>query len=212
MKTTKRTIAILLALLMVLALAACGSSGAPAASAAAVSAAAAGSAPASPAGTGKSSVLVAYFSATGTTKGVAEKLAQAAGADLYEIVPAEPYTRADLDYSDSRSRTTLEMNDAAARPKIAGDAVSLEGYDVIFVGYPIWWGAAPRIMSTFVESCNFGGKTVIPFCTSGSSDIGSSGDELAKQAAGGNWLSGRRFDGSTSAADLTAWLKDLGLG
>ena len=208
----KKAISSALAALLLLALAACGSAARTPSSAPSSSAPSSAPSAASPGGTKASGILVAYFSATGTTKGVAERLAQAVGADLYEIVPAEPYTRADLDYSDSRSRTTLEMNDAAARPKIAGDAVSLEGYDVIFVGYPIWWGAAPRIMSTFVESCNFGGKTVIPFCTSGSSDIGSSGDELAKQAAGGNWLSGRRFDGSTSAADLTAWLKDLGLG
>lgn len=153
-----------------------------------------------------------FFSATGTTKGVAEKLAQTVGADLYEIVPAKPYSEADLNYNDSKSRTSLEMNDPGARPQIAGDAVSLKGYSTVFIGYPIWWGTAPRILSTFVESQKFDGKTVIPFCTSASSDIGKSGDTLAGQAGSGKWLSGKRFGANTSAADLKAWVGELGIG
>lgn len=218
-----------LAVLLLFALTACGNTAKPSASSgpspasssqvpagsvsgnAASGSAASGSA--ASAGAAKASkILVVYFSATGTTKGVAEKLAQVTGADLTEIVPAEPYTKADLDYNNNKSRTSVEMNDPNARPQIAGNAVPLDGYSTIFLGYPIWWGAAPRILSTFVESQNFGGKTVIPFCTSGGSDIGASGDTLAKQAGSGNWLAGKRFDGSVPAADLTDWVRKLGVG
>mgnify|MGYP000027398406 FL=1 len=111
-------------------------------------------------------VLVAYFSATGTTKGVAVHIANGLNADIYEIVPEEPYTDADLDYNDNNSRTTIEMNDPDARPAISGSVENMEQYDIVFIGYPIWWGEAPRIVSTFVESYDFSGKTIVPFCTS----------------------------------------------
>ena len=156
-------------------------------------------------------VLVAYFSATHTTQGVAEKLAQGLNADLYEIVPAEPYTSDDLNYSDNNSRTTLEMNDATARPAISGSMENMEQYDVIFLGYPIWWGDAPRIMSTFVESYDFSGKTVVPFCTSGSSGIGSSASNLEKLAGNGTWLDGHRFSGSDSQETILNWANGLGI-
>ena len=156
-------------------------------------------------------VLVAYFSATHTTQGVAEKLAQGLNADLYEIVPAEPYTSDDLNYSDNNSRTTLEMNDATARPAISGSMENMEQYDVIFLGYPIWWGDAPRIMSTFVESYDFSGKTVVPFCTSGSSGIGSSASNLEKLAGSGTWLDGHRFSGSDSQETILNWANGLGI-
>lgn len=156
-------------------------------------------------------VLVAYFSATHTTQGVAEKLAQGLNADLYEIVPAEPYTSDDLNYSDNNSRTTLEMNDPAARPAISGSVENMEQYDVIFLGYPIWWGDAPRIMSTFVESYDFSGKTVVPFCTSGSSGIGSSASNLEKLAGSGTWLDGHRFSGSDSQETILNWANGLGI-
>ena len=138
--------------------------------------------------------VVVYFSATGTTKEVAERIANVTDADIFEITPAEPYDDADLDWHDDNSRTTIEMNDPDCRPEIANDTVQLEDYSTVYIGYPIWWGDAPRIMSTFVESHSFEGMTVIPFCTSGSSPIGKSGENLASQANGGNWLEGERLD------------------
>ena len=152
-------------------------------------------------------VLVAVFSATGTTLGVAEKIVTVTGADLREIVPEEPYTSADLNYGDKKSRTTVEQNDPDARPEIAED-IPLDGYTVVFLGYPIWFAQAPRILSTFVESHDFTGITVIPFCTSGSSDIGMSDDTLAGQAGTGNWLQGKRFPGDVTEAELAAWIDE----
>ncbi len=153
--------------------------------------------------------LVIVFSATGTTKGVAQKIAKLTEADLYEIIPAEPYSEADLNYNDRNSRTTIEMNDQKSRPKIGSEDISLKGYETIYIGYPIWWGDAPRIMSTFVESHDFTGMTVIPFCTSGSSGIGRSGENLEKQAGTGKWLKGARFAGSVSEDDLKKWIDGL---
>ena len=156
-----------------------------------------------------SDTLVVVFSATGTTKGVAEKIASITGADLYEIIPAEPYTAADLDWHDSDSRTTHEQNDKSARPEIAGDKISLDGYTMIYIGFPIWWGEEPRIMDTFVESYDFSGKTVIPFCTSGGSGIGRSGPNMEALAGTGTWLDGARHSGSISEADLQSWINGL---
>ena len=153
--------------------------------------------------------LVVYFSATGTTKGVAEKIAAATDADMYEIVPAEPYSSADLDWNDDDSRTTTEMNDKDARPEIGSGDVSLEGYSRVYIGYPVWWGDAPRIMSTFVEKYDFEGKTVIPFCTSGGSGIGKSGDNLKEQAGSGNWLAGDKLDSGISEDELKTWINGL---
>lgn len=116
--------------------------------------------------------LVAYFSASGTTARVAETLARAASADLFEIAPANPYTAADLDWTDRSSRSTREMNDEASRPALAVDAPPLDGYDTIFVGFPIWWYVEPRIIDTFLESADFAGKTIVPFATSGGSGLG----------------------------------------
>ena len=152
---------------------------------------------------------MAYFSATGTTKGVAEKLASAVGGDLYEIVPAEPYTSADLNYSDSSTRATREQNDKSARPAIASEMLDLGGYDTIYVGYPLWWGEEPRILDTFMESYDFSGKTMIPFCTSGSSGIGSSGRNMEQLTGGATWLGGSRFGDSVSEDALRAWADEL---
>ena len=150
--------------------------------------------------------LVVYFSETGNTKGVAEKIAAVTDADTYEILAAQPYTEDDLDYNNDDSRATKEQNDKTIRPEIGSEQLDLSAYDTIYLGYPIWWGQAPRIMDTFVESYEFTGKTVIPFCTSGSSDIGTSGDELEANAGSGNWLQGKRFAGGTSQADVEEWL------
>ena len=128
-------------------------------------------------------ILVAYFSATNTTEGVAEHIANGLGADLYEIVPEEAYTDADLNYNDDSSRSTIEMNDPSSRPAISGGVENMEQYDIVFIGYPIWWGEAPRIVSTFMESYDFSGKTLIPFCTSGGSGLGSSASNLAELTA-----------------------------
>ena len=156
-----------------------------------------------------SSVLVLYFSATGTTRGVAERIAALTGGDLQEILPAQPYTDEDLNYGDSSTRATTEQNDPDARPEIA-NSISLEGYATVYLGYPIWWGQAPRILSSFVESHDFTGITVIPFCTSGSSDIGGSDDALAAQAGSGTWLQGRRFSGNVSEDALRDWINETG--
>ena len=154
-------------------------------------------------------ILVAYFSATGTTKGVAERLANAVGADLYEIVPAEPYSDADLNWNDKNSRSTKEQNDKSVRPGIASEPLDLSGYATIYVGYPIWWGEEPRIMDTFAESYDFSGKTMIPFCTSGGSGIGSSGKNMEKLTSGAAWLDGKRFGGSVGEDELRAWADGL---
>ena len=156
-----------------------------------------------------SDVLVVYFSATGTTKGVAEKIAGITGADTYEIKAAQEYTDADLDWNDSSSRSTKEQNDSSVRPEIGSDAISLDGYTTIYIGYPIWWGEEPRIMDTFVESYQFDGITMIPFCTSGGSSIGRSGQNLADNAGSGNWLDGARFSGSVSENELQSWIDGL---
>ena len=152
--------------------------------------------------------LVVCFSATGTTKGVAEQIASLTGADLYEITAAEPYTDDDLNWNDSNSRSTLEQNDKSVRPAIGSEPLSLDSYSTVFIGFPIWWGEEPRIMDTFVESYDFSGKTVIPFCTSSSSPIGSSGVNLEANAGSGNWLEGDRL---SSSSDIEGWINGLGL-
>ena len=154
-------------------------------------------------------VLVIYFSATGTTKGIAEKIAAITEGSLYEIKAAKEYTNADLNWNDSDSRSTKEQNDPSVRPEIGSETVSLDGYTTIYIGYPIWWGEEPRIMDTFVESCNFDGITVIPFCTSASSGIGRSGKNLAENAGSGNWLDGQRFGAGASEEDIRAWIDSL---
>ena len=153
--------------------------------------------------------LVIYFSATGTTKGVAEKIAGITGADTYEIKAAQEYTDADLNWNDSSSRSTKEQNDSSARPEIGSDAVSLDGYTTIYIGYPIWWGEEPRIMDTFVESHSFDGITMIPFCTSSSSGIGRSGQNLADNAGTGTWLDGKRFGAGASEDEIRSWIEGL---
>lgn len=160
-----------------------------------------------------SKILVAYFSASGVTKGVAEKLAKGTGADLFEIVPEVPYTAADLDWRDQQSRSTLEMKDPDCRPAIAGQAADMAQYDAVFVGFPIWWGREPSVVDTFLEAYDFSGKTVVPFCTSGGSGMGETAKRIEKIAAGavvrdGKWL---RLTDASSEEDLAAWAAGLGL-
>lgn len=157
-------------------------------------------------------ILVAYFSATGTTKTLAGYLSEVTGGDLYEIVPEEPYTSDDLNYSDNNSRSTMEQNDENARPAISGGLEDISQYDVIFLGYPIWWGEAPRIIYTFMESYDFAGKTIVPFCTSGGSGIGSSAQNLHELAASDiNWLDGEQLDSGISHNEMVSWVNGLGL-
>ena len=162
-----------------------------------------------PAATDHSDVLVVYFSATGTTEGVAERIANVTGADVYEILAAQPYTEADLNYNDNSSRSTTEQNDKSVRPEIGSEDISLEGYTTIYLGFPIWWGEEPRILDTFVEKYNFDGITVIPFCTSGSSGIGRSGSNMEELAGSGTWLQGERFSGGVSGEELKSWIEGL---
>ena len=159
--------------------------------------------PAEPAQENKS--LVVVFSCTGTTKGVAEKIAALTGAELVDLVPAQPYTAEDLNYNDRSTRATVEQNTPDARPEIAED-ISLDGVATLYLGYPIWWGQAPRIMSTFVESHDFTGIMVIPFCTSGSSGAGRTGETLGEQAGTGTFLGSTRFSSGVSDAELQSWI------
>lgn len=159
----------------------------------------------------KAKVLVAYFSATNTTEGIAEHIANGLNADLYEIVPEVPYTTADLNYNDNNSRSSIEMNDANARPAISGSVDNMQEYDIVFIGYPIWWGDAPKIINTFLENYDFSGKTIVPFCTSGSSGIGSSAVDLQQRTSGANWLGGERFNGNDSQDAILKWVDSLDL-
>lgn len=157
-------------------------------------------------------VLVAYFSATNNTAGIAADIAESLGADLYVITPEEPYTAADLDYGNDNSRTSLEMNNPDARPAIGGSGVAnMADYDIVFLGYPIWWGQAPKIISTFLEAYDFSGKTIVPFCTSGSSDIGSSATNLQDLTSDAVWLAGERFGSNAAHDSIVEWLNSLEL-
>ena len=159
-----------------------------------------------------SKTLVAYFSATGTTARAARRLAEAVGADIYEIRPAVPYTRADLNWSDSKSRSTLEAHDAACRPAIAGEPVDLSGYGTVFVGFPIWWYTAPRIIQSFLESHDFAGKRVVPFATSGGSGLGRTAEGLRGSVSGSaRIVEGGLLNGRLSPDSLKAWLDRLSL-
>lgn len=148
--------------------------------------------------------LVAYFSASGVTKKIAERLAKAAGADLFEICPVTPYTDADLNWMDKKSRSSVEMNDPACRPEIAKMCPDMADYDTVFVGFPIWWYVAPRIIATFVESYDFAGKTMIPFATSGGSGMGKTLDELKKLCPDADWKTGKMLNG-VSDQELSDW-------
>ncbi|MCC8174846.1 MAG: flavodoxin [Bacteroidales bacterium] len=152
-------------------------------------------------------VLVAYFSATGTTKAVAETIAEATDAQLYEITPETRYTSADLNWRDNKSRTSVEMNDPASRPALGGEAIDASAYDIIFIGYPIWWDLAPRIVNTWIESQRLDGKNVVPFATSGGSTIDGSVKDLRRLYPGIDWQSGKLLNGGPSKA--TNWAKTI---
>ena len=154
-----------------------------------------------------SKALVAYFSASGVTASLAARLAKAADADLFEIAPEVPYTSADLDWTDKKSRSTIEMNDPASRPAIGSRVADMGQYDVVFVGFPIWWYREPSIIDTFMEAYDFTGKTVVPFATSGGSGIGPSGKNMQKLAPGAKVDDGARFAARASEKELADWAK-----
>ncbi len=155
--------------------------------------------------------LVAYFSASGVTAKVAETLAEAIGADIFEIEPKVPYTKADLDWTNRQSRSSIEMNDPASRPAIAGVRDNMADYDTLFVGFPIWWYVAPTIINTFLESHDLTGKTIIPFATSGGSGMGKTNEKLLPSCAGAKLIEGKVFKSNVSKADMNQWASGLSL-
>lgn len=155
--------------------------------------------------------LVAYFSATGTTEGAANALAKAARADLYRITPAQPYSSRDLNWNNSSSRSSVEMGNDSARPALAQVAPDLSPYDVVFVDFPIWWYVEPRIVDTFLESCDLSGKAVVPFATSGSSGITRAASRMRDIVPQARVLDGRMMNDKPSTSELEAWIRGLGL-
>ena len=185
------------------------SSSAAASSQAASAASAPSEAASTAATTGKT--LVVYYSATGTTEGVAQTIAETTGADLFEVVPAQPYTADDLNWTNNDSRVSREHNDESLR-NVELSTTTVDGwdeYDTVFIGYPIWWGIAAWPLTSFVAANDFTGKTVIPFCTSASSGFGQSGDLLAELADTGTWLDGQRFSSGSSESDIANWVNGL---
>ena len=157
-----------------------------------------------------SKTLVAYFSASGTTAKVAKNLAEAAGADLYEIKPAVPYTQADLNWMDKKSRSSVEMNDKSSRPALADKDADISAYDTILLGFPIWWYVAPTIINSFLESYDFSGKKIVLFATSGGSGFGKAVDGLKGSVAADTVIAeGKLLNGSPSADELKAWVNTL---
>ena len=154
--------------------------------------------------------LVVYFSATGSTKAVAEEIARLTGADLYEIAPAVPYTDEDLNYNNDDCRANQEMNDASARPAIGSEAIDVSSYDTVFIGYPIWWGTMPRIINTFLDTYDLSGKTVLPFCTSGSSGITQSVSDIRAAEPDADVRGGLRASGANDSG-IESWIADNGI-
>ena len=153
--------------------------------------------------------LVAVFSASGVTKNVGEEIARIAGADFFEIVPKEIYTDDDLNWMNKQSRSSVEMNDPSARPEIADTVSDMASYDKVIIGFPIWWGVAPRIIETFLESYDFSGKTIIPFCTSGGSGVGRSDEELHKNVKGNvEWKNGAQLNRPDETV-IKKWLEEV---
>ena len=210
----KKLTALLLSVVLVLSLAACGSANKPASSTTqpeSSSTAPAESEPETQPETGKT--LVVYYSASGNTERVAKDIAEAAGADLFEIVPTEVYTSEDLNWTNSDSRVSREHDDESLRdvPLTTTEVPDWDSYDTVFIGYPIWWGIAAWPVDTFVKNNDFTGKTVIPFATSSTSGMGQSGSLLADMAGTGEWQEGQRFSSGVSGDDVQSWVNGLGL-
>ena len=158
-----------------------------------------------------SKTLIAYFSASGTTERVAKVLSETLNADLFEIKPEIPYSKADLDWTNKNSRSTIEMKDATSRPEIAEKCNHMDDYDTIFVGFPIWWYVAPTIINTFLEAYDLNGKTIIPFATSGGSGMGKTNEKLAPSCKGATLLEGRILKSNISSKEIHQWIKDLNI-
>jgi len=210
----KKLTALLLSVVLVLSLAACGSANKPASSTTqpeSSSTAPAESEPETQPETGKT--LVVYYSASGNTERVAKDIAEAAGADLFEIVPTEVYTSEDLNWTNPDSRVSREHDDESLRdvPLTTTEVPDWDSYDTVFIGYPIWWGIAAWPVDTFVKNNDFTGKTVIPFATSSSSGMGQSGSLLADMAGTGEWQEGQRFSSGVSGDDVQSWVNGLGM-
>lgn len=154
-------------------------------------------------------ILVAYFSASGTTARVAQKLSEAIHGDLHEIIPAQPYSQADLNWNNPQSRSSQEMKDKTYRPAIKNVVKNMDDYDAIFIGFPIWWYVAPTIINTFLEQYHLSGKTVIPFATSGGSGMGNTNQELASSCVDAKLCQGRRFDSQVDAHTLKTWAESF---
>jgi len=153
--------------------------------------------------------LVAYFSASGVTAQLAQRMAGAIEADLYEIKPECPYTNADLDWRDANSRSTIEMKDPSSRPAIRGTCENMVEYEAVFVGFPIWWYVAPTIINTFLESCDLSGKLIVPFATSGSSGMGKTNEKIAASCPGARLVEGRVFGKDASEQELKEWAEGI---
>ena len=204
----KKLFALLASVFLVFSLAACGNSSKPASGGSNVQP----SASTAEVKLNPGKTIVVYFSATGNTEKVATTISKVSGGTLVKIEPSQPYTDADLNYSNKQSRSTTEQNDPKVRPGITNKIDNWGNYDTVFVGFPIWWYEEPRIMDTFMESYDFSGKTVIPFCTSGGSDIENAEVNLKALSKGqGKWLKGRQMSSSISEKDVSDWLKSLGL-
>ena len=159
-----------------------------------------------------SKVLVAYFSASGVTKKVAEEIAKAEQAELFEILPEIPYTAEDLDWRNKQSRSTVEMQDSGCRPPVVGKVENMAQYDVVFIGFPIWWGREPSVVDTFLDAYDFAGKTIMPFCTSGGSGIGETAKRMQEIVGTAAVVKeGKRLGGTVSETDLATWESELGL-
>lgn len=156
-----------------------------------------------------SKTLVAYFSASGTTARAARTIAEALGADIFEIEPAQPYSAADLDWTNKKSRSSVEMNDESCRPVVASAVDDMGAYDTVFVGFPVWWYVEPRIIDTFLEAYDFSGKTIVPFATSGGSGLGRAPQRMQQIAAGSTVAGGKLLNGRVSADDVRAWAAEL---
>lgn len=158
-----------------------------------------------------SKILVAYFSASGATARVGKQLAEALDADVFEIEPTQPYSSTDLNWNDRQSRSTIEMNDESCRPTIAATVASMDVYDTVFIGFPVWWYVEPRIIDTFLEGYDFSGKTIVPFATSGGSGLDKAPQRMQQIAVGATVAEGKLLNGRHDAASLRAWATEIGL-
>ena len=208
----KRICLLALSIIMLLSMAGCGSSGASDGGKKETGEKTSAPAQTSKLQTERGKALVVYFSCTGNTKRAAQYASDILGADLYEITPEVPYTSNDLNYHDETTRATVEQKDSSVRPAIVGDVADFDQYDTVVPAFPIWWGQEPRILDTFMESHDFEGKTIVPMCTSNSSDMGSSANYLKAVTKGSaKWLQGKRFPVNVAKEDIHSWLNDVGL-